>query len=160
MAKLNSQDEPKPTATRTRNLVANTIATVGTLFVLLGLIHIFGGLPLITNAAKSGGINLPSIEDEGAGFQLLREPVVYGLLSLGVDRIILGVILLLCVPELKKGRRFAWRICVAIGFLLLVGNLPLIWVSFERVHVLPLIMPAFGLLIMLTLLFGRRSYCD
>ena len=51
-------------------------------------LHIFGGLPLILEAAKSGGINLPSIEDEGAGFQLLREPVVYGLLTVGVDRII------------------------------------------------------------------------
>ena len=51
-----------------------------------------------------------------------------------------------------------WRICMAIGFLLLVGNLPLIWVAFERVHVLPLIMPAFGLFILLVLVIGRRSF--
>ena len=62
------------------------MATVGVIFVLLGLMHIFGSLPLILEAAESGGINLPSIEDEGAGFQLLREPVVYGLLTVGVDR--------------------------------------------------------------------------
>jgi len=63
------------------------MVAVGTVFVLLGLIHIFGGMTLILGAAKNGGVNLPSIEDEGAGYQLLREPVVYGLLSLGVDRI-------------------------------------------------------------------------
>ena len=131
---------------------------VGTVFVLFGLIHIFGGMPLTLGPAKNGGINLPSIEDEGAGFQLLCEPVVYGLLSLGVDRIVLGMILLLSVPELKKGRRFAWRICMAIGFLLLVGNETLVWVSFERVHVLPLIMPAFGLIILVAILIGRRSF--
>lgn len=158
METTNSHDDHNLGATRTRRIVAHTMATAGAIFVLLGLLHIFLSLPLILEAAKSGGINLPSIEDEGAGFQLLREPVVYGLLSLGLDRIVLGVILLLCVPELKKGSRFAWRICMAIGFLLLVGNVPLIWVSFERVHVLPLIMPAFGLIILSVLAVGRRSF--
>jgi len=144
---------------KNRKLVAYTMATVGAIFVLLGLLHIFAGTPLILKAAKSGGINLPSIEDEGAGFELLREPVVYGLLTVGVDRIIFGsMILLLCVPELKNGSRFAWRICMAIGFLLLVGNLPLIWVSFERVHVLPLILPAIGLIILVAFFFGRRRF--
>ena len=89
---------------------------------------------------------------------LYTQPEKENSYQLGVDRIILGVILLLCVPELKKGSRFAWRICFAIGVLLLVGNVPLIWVSFERVHVLPLIMPAFGLMILVALLFGRRSF--
>ena len=70
---------------KNRGFVAPTIAAVGTLLVLLGLAHIIGGLPLILEAAESGGINLPSIEDEDAGFQLLREPIVYGILSLGVD---------------------------------------------------------------------------
>ena len=152
------QVDQKPDATRSRKLMANTMATTGVIFVLLGLVHIFGGLPIILEATESGGINLPSIEDEDAGLQLLREPVVYGLLSLGVDRIILGVILLLCFPELKKGSRLAWRVCMAIGFLLLVGNVPLIWVSFERIHVLPLIMPAFGLIILVAILVGRRSF--
>ena len=43
-------------------------------------------------------------------------------------------------------------------FLLFVGNVPLVWVSFERVHVLPLIMPAFGLIILSVLVVGRRCF--
>ena len=155
---MTADGEPSSNDTKKRRLAANMIAVVGAILITLGLVHIIGGLPMILEAAKNGGINLPSIEDEVAGFQLLREPVVYGILSLGVDRIILGVILLLCVPELKKGSKFAWRICVAIGLLLLVGNTPLVYVSFERVHVLPLIMPAFGLIILVALLVGRRSF--
>ena len=75
---------------RIRKVVAYTVATVGVAFVLLGLLHTIAGVPLVLEAVKTGGINLPSIEDTGVRFQLLREPVVYGVLSLGVDRCVFG----------------------------------------------------------------------
>ena len=68
------------------------------------------------------------------------------------------VILLLCVPELTKGSRFAWRIGIAIGSLLVVGCTPLIWIAFEGVHLPALAMPALGLVIVAVLLLGRRCF--
>ncbi len=142
----------------TRNGVAHTIAAVGVGYVLLGLVHTVAGLPLILTAVKNGAFNLPSIEDAGVGLQLLREPVVYAVLSVGVDRCVLGVILLLIAPELKKGRRLAWRIAMAIGLLLLFGYTPLIWIAFERVHLPALAMPVPGVLILVLLLLTRQSF--
>src|SRR5947208_11357511 len=100
-----------PPSLKTRTVVGYTVGAIGAAMVLLGLVH-FAGLPLILEANKNGTINLPSIEDQGLGFHLLREQVANGVLMVGVDRGVFGAILLLCVPELKKGRRFAWRICV------------------------------------------------
>jgi len=145
-------------STRSRTFAVSTVATVGVIFVLLGLVHTIAGLPLVLKAVEDGGINLPSIEDTGVRFQLLREPVVYGILSLGVDRCVFGVILILCVPELKKGNRLAWRICMAIGMLFVFGYTPLICIVFERANVPALVMPAFGLVIVVVLLVGRRGF--
>ena len=131
---------------------------MGVVLVLLGLVHTIAGLPLILKAVNEGGINLPSIEDTGVRFQLLREPVVYGVLSLGVDRCVFGVILLLCVPELTKGSRLAWRICMAIGLLFVIGYTPLICIVFERAHLPALVMPVTGLAIVVVLLIGRRGF--
>ena len=131
---------------------------VGVIFVLLCLVHTIAGLPLALKAVNDGGIDLPSIEDSGIRSQLLREPVVYGILSVGVDRCVFGVILLLCVPELKKGGRLAWRICMTIGSLLVVGCTPLIWVAFEGVHLPALVMPALGLIILVVLIVDRRRF--
>jgi len=134
------------------------MATVGVALILLGLVHTIAGLPLVTKAVEDGAINLPSIKETGVRFQLLREPVVYGVLSLGVDRCVFGVILLLCVPALKKGSRLVWRICMAIGSLFVVGYTPLICIVFEGVHFPALVMPAFGLAVVVVLLVGRRSF--
>src|SRR3954464_7192119 len=54
-----------------RKIVAHTLAVVGVVMVLLGLVH-FGGLPLILEANSSDAINLPSIEKKGMGFHLVR----------------------------------------------------------------------------------------
>ena len=142
---------------RTRKIVAYALAAVGVVMILLGLVH-FLGIPMILEANKNGTTGLPSIEETGVGFRLTREPVFYGLLSVGVDRCLFGVILLLCVPALKEGRRFAWRICVVIGLFMFVGNAPLIWLVFERVHLPVVVMPAIGLLILMPLLMGRRVF--
>jgi hypothetical protein len=66
--------------------------------------------------------------------------------------------LLLCVTALKKGSQLAWRICIAIGLLFVVGYTPLICIVFERAHVPALVMPAFGLVIVVVLLVGRRGF--
>ena len=154
--KLDDSDQATG-ATRTRKIVAHTLAVLGVVLVLLGLVH-FVGLPLVLEANKNGATNLPSIEDTGVGYRLFREPVFYGLLSVGVDRCLFGVILLLCVPELKKGRSIVWRICMVIGLAMLLGYTPLIWTTFERLHLPPLVMPAIGLLIVVPLLLGRHSF--
>src|ERR1019366_6783341 len=110
---------------RTRKIVAHSLAVVGVVMVLLGLVH-FAGLPLILEANKSGAINLPSIEEKGIGFHLVQEQVANGLLMVGVDRCVFGAILLLCVPELRKGRKIAWRICMVIGLFTFVGYTALV----------------------------------
>ena len=142
---------------RSRKIVAHALAGLGAVMVLLGIVH-FAGLPLILDANKNGTINLPSIEDKGLGFHLLRAQVANGVLMVCVDRCVFGAILLLCVPELKRGRRLAWRICMVIGSFTFVGYTALVWLVFERVHLPPLIMPAIGLLILVPLLFARRSF--
>jgi hypothetical protein len=142
---------------RSRGIVAAIVAVVGVAIVLLGLVHL-AALPLVQEANRSGGINLPSIEDTGFRIQLNREMVLYGLLLVGVDRLAFGVILLLCVPALKKGRRLAWRIGVVIGSLIVVGYTPLVWVLFEGVHWQPLVMPALGLVIVVPLWIGHRGF--
>jgi len=139
--------------TKTRNVVGNTLAVVGVVMVLLGLVH-FGGLPLVLEANKNGTINLPSIEDKGLGFHLLREQVANGLLMVGVDRCVFGAILLLCVPALRKGSRLAWRICTVIGLFTFVGYTALVLLIFEHFHLVPYLMPAMGLLILVPLLVG------
>lgn len=146
-----------PPSLKTRTVVAYTVGAIGVVMVLLGLVH-FGGLPLILEANKNGTINLPSIEEKGLGFHLLREQVANGLLMVGVDRCVFGAILLLCVPELKKGRRFAWRICVVIGSFTFVGYTVLVLLVFERFHLPPFLMPAIGLFILVPLLVARRSF--
>lgn len=142
---------------RTRKIVANTLGVVGVVMVLLGLVH-FAGLPLILEANKSGAINLPSIEDKGLGFHLLRKQVANGLLMVGVDRCVFGAILLLCVPALKKGSRLAWRICMVIGLFMFVGYTALVLLIFEHFHLAPYLMPAMGLFILMPLLLARRSF--
>lgn len=142
---------------RTRKIVAYALAVMGVIMILLGLVH-FLGLPMILEANKNASTGLPSIEEPGIGFRLTREPVFYGLMSVGVDRCLFGVILLLCVPALKEGRRFAWRICIVIGLFIFVGYTPLVWIFFERVHLAALVMPAIGLLILMPLLIGRRIF--
>src|SRR5205807_3722025 len=124
----------------TRKIVANTLAVVGVVMILLGLVH-FAGLPLILEANKSGAINLPSIEEKGMGFHLVREQIANGLLMVGVDRCVFGAILLTCVPALKKGRRLAWRICMVIGLFTFVGYLSLVLLIFEQFHPVPFVMP-------------------
>ena len=143
--------------TRTRKIVANTLGVVGVVMVLLGLVH-FAALPLIMEANKNGTINLPSIEDKGLGFHLLREQVANGILMVGVDRCVFGAILLLCVPALRKGSRIAWRICVVIGLFTFVGYTALVLLIFEHFHLVPYLMPAMGLLILVPLVFARRSF--
>lgn len=138
-------------------VVAYTLGVIGTVMILFGIVH-FAGLPLILEANKNGTINLPSIEDKGLGFHLLREQIANGVLMVGVDRCVFGAILLLCVAELKKGRRLAWRICMVIGSFTFVGYTALVWLIFERVHLPPLIMPAIGLFILVPLLVARRSF--
>lgn len=146
-----------PDGVRTRKLVANTLAVVGVVMVLLGLVH-FAGLPLILEANKSGAINLPSIEEKGMGFHLVREQIANGLLMVGVDRCVFGAILLLCVPALGKGSRLAWRICMVIGVFTFVGYTALVLLIFEHFHLVPYLMPAMGLLILVPLLLARRSF--
>lgn len=142
---------------RTRKIVANTLAVLGVALVLIGLFHVFASLPLVLEANKNGATNLPSIE-EGVSYRLFREGVFFGLLTVGVDRCVFGAVLLLCVADLKRGRKTAWRICLVIGLLIVVGYLPLVWITFERVHLPPLAMPAIGLLILVPLLLGRHSF--
>ena len=142
---------------RTRKVVAIALAVVGVVLVFLGLVH-FAGLPLILEASKNGAINLPSIEDKGLGFHLIREQVANGLLMVGVDRCVFGAILLLCGPELRKGRRIAWRICMVIGLFTFVGYTALVWIIFEHFHLVPFVMPAMGLLILVPLWLARRSF--
>jgi hypothetical protein len=72
-------------------------------------------------ANTNGGTNLPSFEEMGLGYHLAREPVLWGLLIVGVDRCLFGAILLFCVPDLKHGRKTAWRICMAIGLFIFLG---------------------------------------
>lgn len=57
--------------------MAHTLAVVGVVLILLGLVHL-AALPLVLQANKSGGLNRPSIEDVGMGFHLAREPVLWG----------------------------------------------------------------------------------
>jgi hypothetical protein len=142
---------------RSRKVVANTLAVVGVVMVLLGIVH-FGGLPLILEANKSGAINLPSIEEKGLGFHLVREQVANGILMVGVDRCVFGAILVLCVPALRKGSRFAWRICMVIGLFTFLGYTALVLLIFEHFHLVPFLMPAMGLLILVPLVFARRSF--
>jgi hypothetical protein len=143
--------------TRIRRIVAHTLAVLGVAMVLLGLVH-FAGLPLILEANRSGAINLPSIEEKGVGFHLVREQIANGILMVGVDRCVFGAILLLCVPALKKGSKLAWRICVVIGLFTFVGYTALVLIIFEHFHLVPFVMPAMGLLIIVPLLFARRSF--
>lgn len=143
---------------RTRRIVAYMLGSLGVVLVLAGLGHVLGGLPLVMEANKPGAINLPSFEDVGIGFHLAREPVLFGLLTVGVDRCLFGVILLLCVADLKSGRKVAWRICLAVGLLISVGYMPFVWIVFEHVHMAPLVMPAIGVLILVPLLLGRHSF--
>jgi len=142
---------------RTRKIVAYALAVMGVVMSLLGLVH-FLGLPMVLEANKNGTTGLPSIEETGVGFRLTREPVFYGLMSVGVDRCVFGAIILLCAPALKEGRRFAWRICMVIGLFISAGYAPLVWIFFERVHLAALVMPATGLLILIPLLIGRRVF--
>ena len=141
----------------TRKLMAIFLAVVGVVMVLLGLVH-FAGLPLILEANKSGAINLPSIEEKGMGFHLVREQIANGLLMVGVDRCVFGAILLLCVPALRKGSRTAWRICMVIGLFTFVGYTALVLLIFEHFHLVPFVMPAMGLLILVPLLLAWRSF--
>jgi hypothetical protein len=140
-----------------RKIIANALTVLGVVMVLLGLVH-FAGLRLILEANKSGAINLPSIEDKGLGFHLVREQVANGLLMVGVDRCVFGAILLLSVPALRKGSRIAWRICVVIGLFTFVGYTALVLLIFEHFHLVPYLMPAMGLLILVPLLVARRSF--
>lgn len=142
---------------RTRKIVSIALAVVGAVMVLLGLVH-FAGLPLILEANKSGAINLPSIEEKGIGFHLVREQVANGILMVGLDRCVFGAILLLCVPALRKGSRIAWRIWVVIGLFTFVGYTALVLLIFEYFHLVPFVKPAMGLLIFVPLLFARHSF--
>ena len=142
---------------RTRKVVAHTLAVVGAVMVLLGLVH-FAGLPLILEANRSGAINLPSIEEKGIGFHLVREQVANGILMVGVDRCVFGAILLLCVPALRKGSRLAWRICVVIGLFTFVGYTALVLLIFEHFHLVPLVMPAMGLLVLVPLVIAQGRF--
>ena len=142
---------------RTRKIVAIFLAVVGVVMTLLGLVH-FAGLPLIMEANKSGAINLPSIEEKGMGFHLVREQVANGLLMVGVDRCVFGAILLQCVPALRKGSRIAWRICMVIGLFTFFGYTALVLLIFEQLHPVPFVMPGMGLLILVPLFIARRSF--
>ena len=108
-------------------------------------------------ATQNGGINLPSVRDTGVGIHLSREPIIYGHLFMGVDTCVFGAILLLCAPELMKGRRSAWRICMLIGLIEFVGY-TLVWIIFERAYLRPLVIPAIGLLILVPLVLTRRVF--
>src|SRR5438067_7421689 len=143
--------------TKTRKIVANMLAVVCVVMFLLGLVH-FAGLPLILEADRSGAINLPSIEEKGMGFHLVREQIANGLLMVGVDRCVFGAILLLCVPALGKGSRLAWRICMVIGSFTFVGYTALVLLIFDSFHLVPYLMPAMGLLILVPILVARHSF--
>ncbi len=115
-----------------RQIVANTLAVVGVVMVLLGLVH-FAVLPRILEANKIGAINLPSIEEKGIDFHLVREQVANGVLMVGVDRCVFCAILLPSVPALRKGRT-ALPICIVIGLFTFVGYTALVLLIFEHFH--------------------------
>lgn len=140
-----------------RKVVAIFLAVVGVAMIFIGLAHNIVGLRLVLEATQNGGINLPSIRDTGVGIHLSREPIIYGHLFMGVDTCVFGAILLLCAPELVKGRRSAWRICMLIGLTEFVGY-TVVWIVFEHAHLRPLVMPSIGLMILVPLVHIRRGF--
>jgi hypothetical protein len=142
---------------RSRRVVASILGVVGGVSILLGLVH-FVALPLVLEANRGAGTNLPSCEDTAVGFRLTREPVFYHFQMSGVDRLAFGTILLLCVPALRQGRKLAWRIGAVIGSFLAVGGTALVWALFPRIHPAPLFMPVLGSVVLVSLVLCRRGF--
>ncbi len=128
-----------------KHRIARFIAlVVGVLLCVVGVLHDIVNIPSFTRALARGEIA------ERFGPQLVVNVALAGLALA-----LLGVLLVLIAPELRKGKHAAWRIGIVIGLFLVVGGVAAyLWLP--RVAVL--IFSALGGVLCGPLLIWRKEF--
>lgn len=127
-----------------RNLGAWGAGLAGGVLAVLGVLHVVLGVPSLRRAVERGNL-APQL----AGPQMVNWLFSGGTISL------LGALLVLSVPELRRGRRAAWRSALSTGvYFLLVGVAAYAWVPRADVLIFAIV----GLCVAAPLALGRRAF--
>jgi hypothetical protein len=128
-----------------KHRIAQYIAMIfGGVLVVIGIAHDIVNLPALSRALGRGEI-------AAKWYPQLVANVAFA----GMTLSILGLLLLLVAPGLKKGKLIAWRVALVIGvFFVFSGVAGYLWLPVASV----LIFPAFGALVCVPLIVWHKEF--